>query len=138
MKSRFSKLPIVKAAEYNVKASYYNRIRIALVRLEKPIRIELVNLGSLDMVLDDTEWVCVDKNLGDLPTVAWTDFKTGRRNSLNEAVACQIRYYNDHADLVCETALYYVYRYLEKKLTPKTTGLISTLSYFPASRSNQP
>lgn len=129
MKSRFGKLPIIKAATYSVNAAYYNRIRIALLRLEKPIRIELVNLGSLDMLLDDTEWLCVDKNLGDLPTVAWTDFKTGMRNSLNEPVTCQIRHYNDHADLVCETALYSVYRYLEKELKPKTTGLIHPLSY---------
>ena len=135
MKSRYSKLPIIKAATYSINASYYNRIRIALLRSEKPIRIELVNLSSLDMIIDETEWVCVDKNLSDLPTVAWTDFKTSMRNGLHEPVACQIRHYNDHTDLVCETVLYSVYRYLEKESTPTSRDSIHTLNYLPPSSS---
>ena len=132
MNSRFSKIPILKAEAYYVNASHYNRVRVALARLEKPLRIELVNLSGLDIILDDTEWVCVDRNLGDLPAVAWTDFKTKTRNGLHKPVACQIRYYHDHADLLCDTVLFYIHRYLEKKLAAQKADSVHSVSYLPA------
>jgi len=131
MKSRLNKIPILKAEAYYINASHYNRVRLALARLGKPLRIELVNLCGLDVILDDTEWVCVDRKLADLPAVAWTDFKVGVRNNLHKPVACQVRYYHDHADLVCDTVLFSINRYLKTELALKKNHQRYPVSYLP-------
>lgn len=132
MKSRLSKIPILKAEAYHINASYYNRVRLALTRLGKPLRIELINLCGLDVILDDNEWICVDRNVSDLPSVAWTDFKIGARNNLHKPVACQVRYYQDHADLVCDTVLFSINRYLKTEMALKESQLRYPVSYLPS------
>ena len=77
MKSRLSDVPILKSTPTCIEAMYYNRVRIALTRIDNPLRIELINLRGLDIVIDDEVWVCVDRTLNDLPIFAWTDFERG-------------------------------------------------------------
>lgn len=117
MRSRLSDTPILKTVSSNVEAVYYNRVRLALARLEKPLRIELINLRGLDIVLDDDIWVCVDRTLNDLPIFAWTGFQHSSRRNLLEPVSCKLRFYHNHADLICGTVLDLIHRNLENRLS---------------------
>lgn len=116
MKSRIHSASQRKSVETLLEAKYYNTVCIALNRLGGPLRIELTNMGGLDIILDEKEWVCVDRNLGDMPTFAWTDFDRSRRQSLHIPISCQLRFFLNHADLMCGTILQLVYRYLTEQL----------------------
>ena len=117
MRSRLSDAPILKTTPTYIEAMYYNRVRLALSRIDNPIRIELINLRGLDIVIDDEVWACVDRTLNDLPIFAWTDFEYGARNNLFEPVACQLRFYHNHADLICGTVLDLINRNLDSRLS---------------------
>ena len=56
MRSRINDVPILKTTPTCIEAMYYNRVRIALSRIENPLRIELINLRGLDIVIDDEAW----------------------------------------------------------------------------------
>lgn len=99
-----------------MEAVYYNRVCIALTRIENPLRLELINLRGLDIVIDDDAWICVDRAIGDFPTMAWTGFERNKRNALYEPVPCELRLYHSHAELICGTVLDLVYRRLTKQL----------------------
>jgi len=83
----------------------YNQVRLGLLRLENPLRLKLTGLRGMDIILDDTTWVCVDRTMYDLPVLAWTDFENSNRNGLHEPVHCQLHFYHIHADLIIETVL---------------------------------
>jgi hypothetical protein len=117
MKSRLSDVPILKTTPTFIESMYYNRVRIALSRIDNPLRIELINLRGLDIVIDDEVWACVDRTLNDLPIFAWTDFEAGARNNLFEPIACRLRFYHNHADLICGTVLDLVNRNLDARLS---------------------
>ena len=133
MRSRLHDIPVIKTISSYVDASYYNQIRIALARLESPLRIELINLRGLDIVLDDKEWVCVDRGMGDLPTVAWTNFQNSNRTALHLPIACEIRFYHNHADLICSTVLNNVNRHLSKRLKSQFAVHNPSVSNLPTS-----
>ncbi|MFV2055843.1 MAG: hypothetical protein ACC707_05210 [Thiohalomonadales bacterium] len=116
MKSRLNDIPILKSVPTYIEANYYNRIRIGIDRLGPPLRIELMNLRGLDLIADTDAWVCVDQAMNDLPILAWTGFETGRRSSLQEAVACELKFYHSHADLICGSVLGLAYRATTNKL----------------------
>ena len=97
MKTRLNEVPSLREVPAVVQPSHYNTVRLALIRLGKPLRIELEGLRHLDMLLDDEAWVCVDRMLNDLPVVAWTDFQNDSRSSLNEPAKCQLRLFHAHA-----------------------------------------
>ena len=117
MKSRLSDVPTLKATPTYIESMYYNRVRIALARIGNPLRIELINLRGLDIVIDDEVWVCVDRTLNDLPIFAWTDFEHGARKNLFEPIACRLRFYHNHADLICGTVLDLINRNLDSRLS---------------------
>jgi hypothetical protein len=117
MRSRLNDVPILKTTPTCIEAMYYNRVRIALSRIDNPLRIELINLRGLDIVIDDEVWVCVDRTLNDLPIFAWTDFEYSARNHLFEPVACRLRFYHNHADLICGTVLDLINRNLDARLS---------------------
>lgn len=117
MKSRLSDVPILKTTPTYIEAMYYNRVRIALSRISNPIRIELINLRGLDIVIDDEVWACVDRTLNDLPIFAWTDFEYGARTNLFDPIACRLRFYHNHADLICGTVLDLINRNLDARLS---------------------
>lgn len=117
MRSRLSDVPILKTTPTIIEAMYYNRVRIALSRIDNPLRIELINLRGLDIVIDDEVWVCVDRTLNDMPIFAWTDFEYSARNNLFEPITCRLRFYHNHADLICGTVLDLIYRNLDARLS---------------------
>ena len=116
MRSRLLDVPALKIIPSYVEATYYNRVRLALMRLGNPLRIELMNMRGLDIIITDQEWVCVDRSIGDMPTLAWTGFEMTAREGLHRPVACQLRFFHNHADLICGTVLDLVHRHIEKRL----------------------
>jgi hypothetical protein len=116
---------------------YYNRVRLALSRLENPLRIELINLRGLDIIIDDEAWVCVDRTLNDLPIFAWTDFENAARKSLYEPVQCRLRFYHNHADLICGTVLDLIHRNLDNRLAKSSDSFQpASISYLRSRKKN--
>lgn len=103
LKARLQELPSLKITPGQLSADHFNRVRLALLRIANPLRLELPGLRSLEMILEDELWAIIDRDLNDLPVVAWTDFAS--RSGLHEAVACTMRYYHAHADVVIPQAL---------------------------------
>lgn len=105
MKTRLDDIPSLREIPSVVQASHFNTVRLALLRLGKPLRVELEGLRHLDMLFDDDTWVCVDRNLNDLPIVAWTEFRKENRTALNEPVHCRLRLFHAHAGIILNRAL---------------------------------
>jgi len=74
----------------SVDAKYYNRVRLALLRLANPLRVSLDALGDADIILADREWLCVDRSRDDLPLLAWRDFEFRERAGLHKPVQCTL------------------------------------------------
>lgn len=121
METRLNDVPAMYVAETAMDAKYYNRVRLALRRLENPIRYSVPGLRSLDLLVGDDVWVCVDRSLNDLPVVAWTDFKV-MRGSLHEPVPCKVRYYHAYAAAVMRRSLDALERYLDERIGPSDEG----------------
>jgi hypothetical protein len=105
VESRLREVPALKVMDSVVAAKHYNRVRLALARLENPLRFPLPHLRGLDMLLAENEWVCVDRTLSDLPVLAWTDFQVSDRNALHVPVPCRLRFFHAYAGLIVGTLL---------------------------------
>ncbi|MGD8558881.1 MAG: hypothetical protein PVG89_03605 [Gammaproteobacteria bacterium] len=116
MKSRLNDIPIIKSVPSYVGATHFNRVRLSQLRLDKSLRLELFSLRGLDIVIEDDAWVCIDRTLGDLPVLAWTEFDRKNRKGLHQPVPCKLRFYHNHADLICGTVLDDLGRLLERRL----------------------
>lgn len=88
-----------------MQAVYYNRARLALLRLGNPLRLELPGLHGIDVILDDSAWMAVDRNQIDMPLLAWTDFDARRRSALHQPVSCRLHLYHFHAGLLMSDVL---------------------------------
>jgi hypothetical protein len=115
MRSRLEDVPVLKTTPGRVVAAHYNRLRLGVLRLGEPLRLELPRLRHLDLVVGRDAWVCVDRMLYDLPVVAWTDFER-RRSSLHEPVSCMLRMYHAHADVVVPIVFTEAERVLKRRL----------------------
>ena len=102
-RARLNDIPVLKSLPATVAAERFNRVRLALRRLENPLRIELPTLRSLDFILEDDMWAIIDRDLNDIPVLAWTDF--AHRTALHQPVPCTLRYYHAHADAIMDKAL---------------------------------
>jgi len=116
MKSRIEDVPKLKTEPSLIDGSLYNQVRLALLRLENPLRLKLPGLRGMDILLDSHAWVCVDRTLYDLPVLAWTDFDNSERSGLHEPTRCLLHYYHIHADLIGDTILETIRRELGKRL----------------------
>ena len=88
-----------------MQAGYYNRARLAVLRLGNPLRLEMPDLHGIDVILDDYAWMAVDRNQIDMPLLAWTDFDTRRRPGLHHPVPCRMHLYHFHAGLLMSEVL---------------------------------
>ena len=116
MKSRIEDVPKLKTEPSQIEGPLYNQARLALLRLENPLRLKLPGLRGMDVLLDSKAWVCVDRTLYDLPVLAWTDFDRSEHNSLHKPTRCLLHYYHIHADLIGNTILETISRELGKRL----------------------
>jgi len=96
--------PALRTFPKNIEAQDFNRVRLALARLAKPLRLSLPEHRGLDAILDDDGWLVVDSLKDDQPLLAWTAFRRPHA-ALHEPVTCELRLYHVHAGLIMGTAL---------------------------------
>ncbi len=48
----------------------------------------------MELILEHDAWVVVDHNRGEIPVLAWTDFRPSRDRGLHEPVPCVLNYYH--------------------------------------------
>lgn len=119
MSTRLDDVPVIRIEESAIEGPRYNRVRLALLRLENPLRLSLTGLKNMDMLIDETAWVCVDPTLYDLPVLAWTDFDVVGRDTLHLPVHCKRYLYHSHANIIVESVLSTTDRLLAKRLSPR-------------------
>ena len=105
-------LPLRTLAK-RIDAGYYNRVRLGLMRLSNPLRIELAEL-HVEVVFKDDLWMCVSQD-AKTPLLTWTDFDT-QRTGLHQPVACTLHLYHIHAGLLAAIALESTHEILRQRL----------------------
>ena len=105
MSDRLDNIPVYEYKKGQIEGHYYNQVQIALKRLGNQIRLNIPGLKHLDLVIDENAWIIIDKVHAEVPIAAWTDFDSGHRNSLNEAIPCTIKTYHQAADMILQRTL---------------------------------
>lgn len=118
----YRNFPVLESERSLINAQRFNRVRLALSRLDNPARLELTGMHDLELIISDSSWLCVDTGLGNLPVLAWKDFRTDARRGLHEPVACRIDYYNLHAELIRDRVLEIMDRLLAARLQRRHNG----------------
>jgi hypothetical protein len=116
MDSRLNEVPALRVQQGHVEARDYNQLRLAMLRLGRPLRLPIPKLRHLDLLLDTDAWICADRLLYDLPVVAWTDFQDRGREALHAPIPCTIRIYHAHAELIIPIVLSEANRILREQL----------------------
>lgn len=111
-------LPPLRVMAKQVPASCFNRARLALIRLGKPLRIVLTRHRGLEIVLEDSVWWCVDSLAEDQLILAWATFESCGRDNLTAPIACELRLYHHCAGLVMGTVLSDMEQVIEGLLSP--------------------
>ncbi len=88
-----------------IPATCYNRVRLALIRLGKPLRLDLPQHRGLGMVLTDDAWRCIDTLTEDQLILVWRTFASSGRDDLTQPVACELHLYHHCAGLVMGSVL---------------------------------
>ena len=88
-----------------IEAACYNRVRLALVRRGRPLRVAVPGHRGLEMILDDRWWLCVDSLHDDQPILGWDQFETAGRDALHAPMHCRLCFYHVHAGLVMGSVL---------------------------------
>lgn len=105
MYDRLDEVPALAIRQGHVSATYFNHVQVALKRLGPEIRLSIPRLKHLDLILQKSAWIIVDRVLNDIPVVAWTAFETEHRDDLYKPVACSIRLYHANAGLIMNRTL---------------------------------
>lgn len=100
-----------------IKAADFNRVRLALRRLGRPLRVPLASHRGLEIILDDQTWLCVDSFHNDLLILAWRSFETTGRYGLHEDVRCELCFYHMHAGLIMGSAIEQLGQALTQRLS---------------------
>jgi hypothetical protein len=97
-------IPPLRTLPKTIDAACYNRVRLALMRMGSPLRLELPR-QRMNIVLADREWMGIAPWQVEMPMLVWTEFRPRPRQSLHEPVSCVLHLYHVHAGLVMGTAL---------------------------------
>ncbi|MBI3774244.1 MAG: hypothetical protein HY273_01595 [Gammaproteobacteria bacterium] len=100
-----------------IEAACFNTVRVALLRLGSPLRIELKR-PRLVMLLESNHWVAVSLWDEALPLLLWKDFDPVTRDNLHESVRCTLALFDHCAGLVMGTALDALHHELRVRLNP--------------------
>ncbi|MEK6748941.1 MAG: hypothetical protein AABY83_07005 [Pseudomonadota bacterium] len=114
MNMQLRDVSVLSAAKYSIDAKVFNTFRLASLRLKTPIRLMLPGLRTLDMLVDHSLWLVVDRSLDDLPIVAWDQFDN--RSAIHSPVTCRVRYFHFHAAAAANKALQLAYESLSQQL----------------------
>jgi len=110
-------IPPLREFPKMVDAPCFNAVRVALLRLGSPLRIELERPRLL-MLIDGQHWVAVSPWDEYMPLLLWKDFDLGQRANLHESVRCTLALFDHRAGLVMGTALDALYSELRAQLSP--------------------
>jgi len=88
-----------------IEAACYNRARLALLRLENPLRVTLQKHRGLDVILSNVNWLCVDSFAEDQPVLAWCNFKVHARSNLHQPIATDLWLFHSCSGLIMGSAL---------------------------------
>lgn len=88
-----------------IEAACYNRARLALLRLENPLRVTLQRHRGLDVILSNVNWLCVDSFAEDQPVLAWCNFKVHARSNLHRPIATDLWLFHSCSGLIMGSAL---------------------------------
>ncbi len=117
MEFQAREIPPIRTVPKIVEARRFNRVRLALLRLGSPLRLQLSGLRGVDVILSRHMWLSVDRVQNDLPIMALTDFATANRFSLHEPVPCHVHLYHNHAGLVMSLIMEAIDQGLEERLS---------------------
>ena len=87
-----------------IEAAPFNLARLALVRVANPLRVSLTEHRCLDIILSQSQWLCVDSCSYDQPILAWREFDMQHRDALHRPINCKLYLYHMHAGLIMGTA----------------------------------
>jgi len=99
-----------------IEAAYYNRARLALLRINNPLRVPLAQHRGLEVILHDDYWLCVDSFSDDQWIMAWREFRIHARDNLFEPIECTLWLYHHCAGLITGSALEDLYQGVEIEL----------------------
>lgn len=116
MHPRLEGVPPYSKEHDQIRADQFNRVRLALLRLGSPIRFKLPGMRTLEMILDETAWICIDARLNEIPVFAWTGFKTEHRDALHTPIECQLYTYHVHASNIIPTVHELIQNELDQRL----------------------
>lgn len=125
MKSRLPNVPILKRVGARIGAGHYNRVQLGLKRLGGPLRLMLPGMRGFQVTIESDLWVCTDRNMNQLPILAWTDFNPGARDGLAQPVPCRLLFYHPYANVVIRTVVDDIAKILSarlKRLPPAPGG----------------
>jgi hypothetical protein len=117
MSGRLDDIPVFERKQTTVPAADFNLVQIALNRLGEPLHIPLTVLRSLELILERESWIVVDRDLNDIPILAWTDFQSGGRTTLHAPIPCQLKTYHLHAPVILEQVTAFMEQELETRLS---------------------
>ena len=110
-------IPPLRVMSKTIEAVCYNHVRLALLRLGSPLRVDLPDHRGLEIILNNHHWLCVDSIQEDQLIMAWLDFDTRSHNqALFEPVPCKLRLYHMQAGLVMGSTLDALDQSLAEKL----------------------
>lgn len=102
MASRLDDIPVYEQTRTWLDAADYNQVQLALKRKGGMLRFSLAGLRSLELLVDREAWIVIDRDLNEIPVLAWTDFQVQGRSTLHEPVACVLKSYHAHSGEIVE------------------------------------
>lgn len=98
--TRHEEVPVFEHRPTRLDANTFNRACLALKRAGGSLRFALPTLRHLDLILQADAWIVVDRDLNDVPLVAWTAFELDPERRLHRPVVCRLRLFHAQAGLL--------------------------------------
>lgn len=114
MRASLPPVPASGQLTVRIEPEIYNTIRLAVLRLDTPLKTVLGGKG-VEVHIHRDAWVCFDLRLGYQPALAWTGFETAR-DAFKEPVNAQALVYNSYAKLFLHSVLPELARRLERRM----------------------
>lgn len=105
MYSRLDDVPVYESFQTEVNATHFNHVLRALSKLGDSIRFSIPRMKHLDLILEKSAWIIVDRALNDVPIAAWTDFQIAHRDNIHQPIRCTQKLYHAHARLILDRSL---------------------------------
>lgn len=85
-------IPALRTMRYALEPTFYNHVRLSLLRLGCPLELRMEKLQVL-LELDRKQWTAVSLQQEALPLIRWMDFNAAR-STLDQPVSCTLLLYH--------------------------------------------